>query len=833
MNELKQALRRTLAQPGLSFVMIAMLALGLGATTAMYSIYHEVLERPLPVAEPERLVNFGAPGPKRGFTSCSTAGNCDEIFSYPMFRDLEARQTAFAGIAGHSAFGANLSYRGGAISAQGALVSGGYFSVLGVRPALGRLIGPQDEPRVGESAVAVLDYAYWRDYLGADPGAIGQTLIVNGQALTIVGVAPEGFFGTTWGVHPKVFVPLSLRGLMEPNMPRGEDSRTTYWVYLFARLAPGGSIDQAATAINALYSGILNEVEAALNSDMPPDMLEQFRRRTITLAPGALGQSWMRDISTPLTLLLGVTALVLLIACANIANLLLARGVARSGEMALRASLGASRARLVGQLLLEATVVAALGGLATLPVAALTQRAILALAPDQIATQITVDFSGRAMLFAGTAALATVLLFGLFPALQATRATLGTVIKGQAAQSVGGRGAARFRTTLATVQIALSTVLLVLAGLFAHSLVNIASVDLGMGVDSVVSFSVAPRQNGYTQERTTETFDRIESELAAVPGVTSVTSSSVALLANNFCGIGLNVEGFDAPAGADTSSSCSWVSPGFLRTLSVPLLTGREFTAADGPGAPQVAIVNQAFVRKFGLGDAPLGKHFGMGDAKTAERNIEIVGIAADAKYNTVKGEIPPLFLLPRRQESRIGQLSIYVRGAVEPQALLAAIPRVVASVDPTLPVQELTTMRKTVESSVFLDRLVAILSAAFATLATVLAAIGLYGVLAYNVAQRTREIGIKLALGATPQHVRATVVKQVASMAAIGMTAGLIVSIAVGRGAGSLLYGLSGYDPAALVGAVAALAAVVAAAAYLPARRVAGVAPMEALRYE
>jgi predicted permease len=431
------------------------------------------------------------------------------------------------------------------------------------------------------------------------------------------------------------------------------------------------------------------------------------------------------------------------------------------------------------------------------------------------------------------AALATVLLFGLFPALQATRATLGSVIKGQAAQAVGGRGAARFRTTLATVQIALSTVLLVLAGLFAHSLVNIARVDLGMGVDSVVSFNVAPRQNGYSPERATEIFDRIESELAVVPGVISVTSSSVGLLASNFCGIGLNVEGFDAPVGADTSSSCSWVSPGFLRTLSVPLLAGREFAAADGPGAAQVAIVNQAFVRKFGLGSTPLGKHFGMGDAKTAERNIEIVGIAADAKYNTVKGEIPPLFLLPRRQEARIAQLSIYVRGAVPPQTLLAAIPRVVASIDPTLPVDNLTTMRKTVESNVFLDRLVAILSAAFAALATVLAATGLYGVLAYNVAQRTREIGLKLALGATPRRVRAMVFKQVGSIAAIGMTAGLIVALAAGRGAGSLLYGLSSYDPAVLVAAVATLAAVVAAAAYLPARRAVRVAPMEALRHE
>jgi predicted permease len=747
---LRQALRQLGRRAGLSVVMIVMLALGLGATTAMYSIYHEVLVRPLPVAEPERLVNLGAPGPKWGSASCGIAGDCQHIFSYPMFRDLEARNTAFAGMAGFSEFDANVAFRGTATPATGMLVSGAYFDVLGVRPAQGRLLTPADEPRVGEAAVVVLSYSYWQEGFGADPGAVGQTLTVNGQRLTIVGVAPREFFGTVWGRRPRLFVPLSMRWLMQPTLPRTDETRTAYWVYAFGRLRPSETTEQASASINALYSGILNEVEAPLNTGMPPAMLEQFRRRAITLDPGALGQSDLRSVSTQLTLLLGVTVLVLLIVCANIASLLLARGVERGREMALRASLGASRGRLAGQLLLESVFLATAGAVASVPVALLTLRGFFAISPGWVVDNLTISVGRESLLFAAVAALGTVVLFGLAPALYATRADLGSVIKGQAAQSVGGRSTAGFRRALATVQIALSTVLLALAGLFAQSLANVARVDLGMNVDSLVSFSVAPRLNGYTPERTAELFDRIERELAGVPGVTDVASSSVRLLANESWNNGLSVDRLAHAAGADTDASLSMVSPGFFRTLSVPLVAGRDFTDADRIGAP-----------------------------------------------------------------------------------LSKMLPRVIAGIDPTLPIDELTTVRRTVQENVYLDRLVAILSGGFAAAATLLAAIGLYAVLAHSVVQRTREIGLRLALGATPQALRTMVLKQVGLMAVIGMPVGLAAAVALGHGVGALLYGLVGYDPAVLTAAVATLCAVVAGAAYLPARRAARVAPMEALRYE
>ncbi len=832
MKAIHDALRQLRRRPGFSAVVIVMLAVGIGATTAMYSTFHQVLLRNLSVDEPDRLVNLGAPGPKPGSTTCTMAGDCEQVFSYPMFRDLEARQTVLSEIAGHYATFANLAYRNQTQSSRALLVSGSYFPALRVQPALGRMIGPQDEPAVGESAVAVLSYEYWQSSLGADPNVVEQTLVVNGQTLTIVGVAPDGFSGTTFGWNPSVFVPLTMRWLMESNAPRSDTDRLSYWVYVFGRLNPGVPIQQAHAALNTLYAGIINEVEAPLNGALPAETLTKFRARQITLEPGPHGQSIVRTLTGPVfAMLLGVAGLVLLIVCFNVASLMLVRGATRAGEMAIRSSIGASRIRLIRDLLLESAALAILGGLASIPVAVATLRGISALVPAQLAGQFDMELSAAAMIFAAALSLGTVLLFGLLPALRSSVVRPGAAMQGQARQAVGGRGRTRFGRSLTTIQITFSMLLLVFAGLFAQSLANLARADLGMNVDSVVAFNVSPQRNGYSKAQGMQLFDTLERELAAQPGVTSVASSMVPLLAFASWDDNVKLDGYDAGPTADLRANMNQVSAEFFRTLAIPVLGGRAFTDADTLGSPRVAIVNEAFVRKFRLEQGALGKRFSL--EKNSLDDVEIVGVSADAKYSTVRADVPAQFFLPRRQNENLGALTFYVRATVGSDELMGTARRVVAAADPNLPVSDLMTMNHVVDDNLFTERLIAILSGGLAALATLLAATGLYGVLAYSVAQRTRELGLRLALGATAGELRRMVMKQVATIALLGMPIGLALGVALGQAVRPLLFGLTSYDPVVLVGAIVLLAGVVLAAGYLPARRASSVAPMEALRYE
>jgi predicted permease len=830
MTELRYALRQVARRPGFSLLVIAMLAIGIGATTAVYSVFHEIVVRPLPVPEPERLVNLGAPGLKPGATSCSTAGDCTEVFSYPMFRDLEARQTVLSGIGAHSEFDANLAHDGNTSAALGLLVSGGYFSTLNLTPAQGRLIGVQDDPRSGEAAVVVLSHDYWAREFGNDESVVGRTLTVNGRSLTIIGVAPQGFTGTTIGVAPKVFVPVTLRSLMEPNVPSDStEDRRAYWLYLFGRLAPGVSVERARAELDALYTGVLRNVEAAQQVDMSAEDLERFRERHVTVEPGARGQSWIPSETAPvLVILLGAATLVLVIVCANVASLLLARGAARGGEMAIRASIGAGRRRLAVQLLAEAGVLAVGGGLLSVPVAYATLGAIVAMAPADVAAQPW-GIGSAAMLLGAFATLGTVLLFGLAPALRAARTDPGAVMKGHAAHSAGARSVARFRSVLSTTQIAFSTVLLVMAGLFAQSLLNLTRTDLGMDVDSVVTFTVSPRLNGYSPEQVMNLYAQLEEQLGAQPGVTAVASSSIRLLANNLQGAVIDIEGFERGYPA-TSAVANNVGTGFFAALSIPLKAGRDFTAADRLLAPRVAVVNESFVRKFNLGEGAIGTRFGLNGP---DRDVEIVGVVGDAKYNQVRADIQPQIFFSRLQNPFLGTMNFYVRAAVEPGTLAQLIRQTAAGIDRNLPLANVTTLAQQARENVFLDRLVMALTASLAVLATLLAAVGLYGVLAFNVVQRTREIGLRLALGAEPAEVRRMVQRQVGTLALIGGALGLVAALGLGRATEALLFGVAGYDPYVLLAALTVLSMAVLGAGYLPAHQASRIAPMEALRYD
>jgi predicted permease len=838
MNHIKLALRQLRLRPGLSFVVIVMLALGIGATTAMFSLYHQILLRPLPVPEPERLVNLAAPGPKPGGGLQDVGlGNREAQFTYPMFRDLEKAQTGFTGIAASVDYLANLSFEDRPVSGRFYMVSGNYFDVLSLRPALGRFIGPADEPQVGEAAVAVLSYEFWQRTFGGDAAVIGKTLTVNGTQLEVVGVAPEGFRGTNIGVRTDVFVPLTLApkvmsGLLGPQM---FEARQGYWIYLFGRLKPGVSLESAAAQLNSVYSGVLKDVEAPLlnAAQLPEGTLDRFRARQIAFSPGGQGQSVVAgQAARPLTLLLIVTGLVLLIVCINIANLLLARGVARAGEMATRASLGASRAWLVRQLLSESFVLIAIGGAASLGVAAALVRLIASFLPAGIAIGLEPRLSTTAMLFAAVASLVTVVVFGLVPALRVSDANPALAMKVGAARSAGGRAAARFRGALTTAQIAFSMLLLVLAGLFTKSLMNVAGESLGMDVDSIVTFSVTPRMNAYSPDRLAGYYDRLEDALKAQPGVVAVGSSGVPLLGTFALRQPVGVEGIEVAPGVDTTTAYAMIGTDYFAALGIPLRAGRTFTKQDDGSSPGVIIVNESFARKFDLG-TQVGKRVG-GGATPTNYPFEIVGIVADSKFASVKGAFEPVMYVSRYQTAGGIQAMFYqLRASGDPKGLLTMVPRVAAEVDPDVPVTNLATMTTAVNANVYVDRLLSMLSAGFAALATLLAGIGLYGVLAYNVTQRTRELGLRLALGAAPAGVRMLILKQVGVMALIGASVGLAGAFFFGRVAETQLYGLSGRDPIVFGAAFAVLAIVVLAASWVPAWRASRIAPTQALRYE
>ena len=831
MSGLRHAVRALFRTPFVTVVAVVSLALGIGANAAIFSLFEQLLLRPLPVDAPDRLVNFAAPGPKPGGTSCDSTGDCDEVFSYPMLRDLENTHAGLSGIAAHKLVGVNLAYRGETLNSQGVLVSGGYFQVLGLIPTVGRLLRPEDDQEPGASPVVVLGHDYWRTRFDANSDVVNQTLIVNGQAFTIVGVAPAGFNGTNVLSRPQVFIPLSMRGVLQPNFD-GFDDRRSYWVYLFARLEDGVTLDQAHAAINVPYAAIINEVEVPLQEGMSEQTMARFKTREILVENGRRGQSDVEgDATAPLLLLFGVTGLVLLIACSNIANLLLARGANRSGEMAVRLSLGASRWQLVKQLLTEATVLAALGGIAGLFVANWTLGLIGSLLPAEALLVMTLQVDETAILFVAALTIGTGFLFGLYPAVHSTRPDLVSSLKEQAGQPAGTRSARRFRTALATVQIGLSMVLLVSAGLFTRSLVNVSRIDLGLDLEQLITFGVSPALNGYEPQRSRDLFERLEADLAAIPGVTDVAAARVPLLGGSNWGAAVTVEGFEAGPDTDISSRFNHVGAGYFWALGNPLLSGREFSLADRLDAPKVAIVNEQFARKFDLGNNAVGMW--MSNDRDGELDIQIIGLARNAKYSSVKDEIPPLFFLPYQQNESIDAMTFYIRSPLDVDQLLATVPQVVAQLDPNLPVENLRLMEAQIQESIFIDRIISVLSAGFAGLATLLAAIGLYGVLAYTVAQRTREIGLRMALGADAGRVQALILRQVGWMTLIGGTTGLALALGLGRVARSMLFELEGHDPVVLIGAVLGLALVALVAGAIPALRASRIDPMRALRYE
>ena len=833
MANLRLALRVLLKTPVVTSVAIGSLALGIGANAAIFSLYSQLLLRPLPVVEPERLVNLEAPGPRGGSSSssCGVAGQCDEVFSYPMFRDLQREQTVFTDIAAHRGFGANATYRGQTVSIQGTQVSGSYFPTLGVAPAAGRLFGPEVDASIGGHPVVVVSHEFWQSNLGGTRDVLGEALIVNGQPLTIVGVAPPGFQGTTFNQPSSIFVPVTLHGRFSAGV--GEDrfeNRQSYWLYLFARLEPRVSRDQARAALQPLYRSILTEIEAPLLVGASDDVRARFVAKPLPIEDGRGGQSLMHDLARPpLLLLLLVTALVLLIACANIANLLLARSVARAPEMALRLALGAMRRQLLPQLLTESCVLAALGGAGGLLAAQWTLRFIGVLLPPDVLEWVPVTLDPSAVPFTGALALSTGVAFGILPAFHGTRAALISLLKDDAAQSRGTGSGAGFRHALVVAQFALATTLLLVGGLFIQSLRNQGRVDLGIRTADVVTFRLSPALNGYGDAQVRGFFERVEEALAAQPGVSAATAASTTVVRPSTRATSVRVEGFEAGADTNRGARLNQIGTDYFRTLGIPLLAGRTFTESDARGAPRVAVVNEAFARRFGLGHEAVGRRVGRGGGDAA-LDTEIVGFVADTP-DVIAGPAPPRLYVPYRQEDTLGTLAFYVRSAPPASAVLRSVPALVAGLDPIVPVVGLAMLPQLVEEFAFPVRVMAVLSAAFAGLATLLAAMGLYGVLAYSVAQRTREIGLRMALGADATWLCALVLGQVARMTLAGGAIGFVAALGLARVAQSMLYEVEGMPPAVMASAGLVLAAVGLAAGLVPTRRAVRVDPMNALR--
>ena len=830
-QDLRFAFRTLRKSPLFTAIAILTLALGIGANTAMFSLLDQVVLRLLPVSHPERLVIVRETGNHYGNTYGANT------ISWPMFEDLRDNNHVFSGMFCRFATTVTIGYGDEVAQIPAELVSGSYFPVLGVGAALGRTIAPDDDAIPDSRPVVVLSYSFWRSYFGGDRTIVGRTIELNSSAMTVIGVAQSGFDGVTPGFPAKVFVPIMMKTEMTPHSDGLKDRRRRLsWVTAYGRLKTGVSLQQAQLSLQPLMHSIL-EMEAQqpeFTRYRTAEDRQLFLRNRVELLSGS--ENWLGDyMRGPLWLLVALTGAVLLLACASLANLLLARATAREREFAVRLAIGAGRARIVRQLLVESVLLALTGAILGLALAFLAARILLRIyLPADAAAEFVVSPipDGRVLAFAIGVMLLTSLVFGLLPAVRGSRTEITLSLKDRSsALSAGGIS---LRRMLVAIQVALSLLLLFGAGLFVRTLRNLESMGPGFPTDHLLTFTIDPSLNGYSDEETESLYKRLDVNLQNMPGVASVGFSVLPLLkgyAWQNAIVGKDFEG----APIEEQPVLNHVSPDYFATLGIPIIAGRAFTARDiGPSRRQ-AVINESFARQYFPGRNPIGQRFGLlnDEAPVSPEDIEVVGVIPDKKYRDLRETPPAQAYFPSFEDDHYRFTNIYLRTQGDPRLIENALRERMRQFDPHVPVVDLQTVDELIGLSLRTERLVASLSAIFGAIATLLAVIGLYGIMAYAVSRRTHEIGIRMALGAQPGDVLRMVMREVLVLILVGIAAGAFSSLALGSLVRSQLFGLQPYDPLTLISSILTLALAACFAGSIPALRASRIDPMQALRNE
>ncbi len=833
-QDIGYALRNLAAAPLFTLVAVLSLALGIGANTAAFSLLSGVLMTTLPVPEPEQLVMLTNPA-----SSGVSVGMQDgerSLLTYAEFEQLRNQSDAFTGLGASQSALDRWQLRiqnGEPEEARGRLVSGSYFDTLRVGPHAGRLFGAEHDA-AGAAPYIVISHDYWQRRFGGRADVVGTAVTIRKTALTVLGVAAAGFLGETAGQRPDFWAPLAMQAALLPGRDWLHDSGTdkVMWLHVFGRLRPGVSLEQGTIQANIVFR---NGLEAYYGASLSPEAKRKFLDQRIKLTPGGSGASIVRTrFADPLYVLLAVVGVVLVIACANLANLLLARGAARSKEIALRLALGASRGRLVRQLLTESFVLAALGGVAGLGVAYFLHAALVRLVTDAESTfAMKFDLNWRVLAFSFLLSTAAGILFGLLPALRVTRSDVNNALKDQGRASTASAGQMRWSRLLVAGQIGLSLPLLVGAGMLLQTFHNLSRIDLGYARDKLVVMRLDAQSAGYAPDRRADVFRSVLDEIRRTAGVQAATFSENGLFSGTDSGDQISVEGYTPKGRRDRGSAWDQVGPDYFSVLRVPLLQGRDIGESDRAGGLPVCVINEAFAKLFFENRNPIGMHITTEYGDSRKRH-QIVGVARDTRTHRIRGEVNPRYFVPITQPlAESGSVVYEVRTAGETGPVLEALRRAVDRVDTNLNILSVRGFEENISGRLAQDRIMAKLAVVLGAIAMLLAAIGLYGVLSHGVAHRRGELGIRAALGASAGQVIRMILRETSALVALGLAAGLALAAGAARLLASQLYGVTPFDATTYAAAGAVLVAVALLAAWLPARRAARVDPMVALRQE